>query len=294
MEKEKKSMCEFKRKNNYKQETIEKIICEKNKHNDILFIPNKDCVKGYYRGLVLFEKITDNCWNLVKRCKKEWTDDNESKILDEIGKGMPKDKERRTQQIIALNNMSFSKGRYSVCGFETTISTHDIYIENKKGGPEIDLVVVKPATKSEEGHILFVEYKCKGESMLKGNQNIENHYSDYEHILNSDKIEVIKKEMLKSYGMLCELNGKKAKEEELDEKKYKAQIAFLFVDKVMGPDGVIESQITPSQYEIAYNMLVEKGIDLEKVLYIRCDKPEKVNLDKWYPIKGSGLKLTSK
>ena len=59
---------EFRRKDDYKDEVIAWIKCLKERHEDILFIPNTDCIKGYYKGLVLYEKITDRCRNLVRRC----------------------------------------------------------------------------------------------------------------------------------------------------------------------------------------------------------------------------------
>ena len=50
-------MADFKRKDDYNDKTIKRIKDISEKHKDILFVPNKDCVKGYYNGLVVFEKI---------------------------------------------------------------------------------------------------------------------------------------------------------------------------------------------------------------------------------------------
>ena len=118
---------EFRRKDDYKDEIIAWIKCLKERHEDILFIPNTDCIKSYYKGLVLYEKITDRCKNLVRRCSGMPLDE----AIKVVGEGMPRDKERRTQQIIALNNMTFDKDRYSVCGFETTVSQKDVEISKK-------------------------------------------------------------------------------------------------------------------------------------------------------------------
>ena len=170
-----KKTFEFKRKNNYQDKVIDWIKSKRQSHNGILFIPNEGCIKGYYKGLVLFEKITDRCQNLVKRCSNM----NLDEAVSEVGCGMPRDRERRTQQIIALNNMSFDNSRYSVCGFETTVSQNDVQIPDKKGNPEMDLIVINPSKKK----MLLVEYKCKGASMLKGKQNIKCHYKDYKKYL---------------------------------------------------------------------------------------------------------------
>lgn len=273
---------EFRRKDDYKDEVIAWIKCLKERHEDILFIPNTDCIKSYYKGLVLYEKITDRCRNLVRRCSDKPLDE----AIKVVGEGMPRDKERRTQQIIALNNMTFDKDRYSVCGFETTVSQKDVEISKK---PEMDLVVINPSKKS----MLLVEYKCKGESMLNGEQNIECHYNDYKTILDSAAIKQIKKEMIKSYILLCKINDINYNEKDFNADDYKVQIAFLFVDKVLDKDGNIESIITCDDYKKAmdmFNKLPQK--DLKDVLYIRCETAEKVNLDQWENVKDSDLKKT--
>ena len=273
---------EFRRKDDYKDEVIAWIKCLKERHEDILFIPNTDCIKGYYKGLVLYEKITDRCRNLVRRCSDKPLDE----AIKVVGEGMPKDRERRTQQIIALNNMTFDKDRYSVCGFETTVSQKDVRIPKK---PEIDLVIINPSIKS----MLLVEYKCKGESMLYGEQNIECHYNDYKAILDSAVIKQIKKEMIKSYILLCKINDIKYDEKDFNADDYKVQIAFLFVDKVLDKDGNVESVITDDDYEHAMNMFNNlPQEDLKDVLYIRCETAEIVNLDQWKNVKNSDLKKT--
>lgn len=129
----------FRRKNDYKDDVIAWIKSLK-KARGYSFIPNTDCIKSYYKGLVLYEKITDRCKNLVRRCSGMPLDE----AIKVVGEGMPRDKERRTQQIIALNNMTFDKDRYSVCGFETTVSQKDVEISKK---PEMDLVVINPSKK---------------------------------------------------------------------------------------------------------------------------------------------------
>ena len=276
---------EFKRKNNYQDKVIGWIKSKLQSHNDILFIPNEECIKGYYKGLVLFEKITDRCQNLVKRCSKM----NLDEAVNEVGCGMPRDRERRTQQIIALNNMSFDNSRYSVCGFETTVSQNDVQIPGKKGNPEMDLVVINPSGKK----MLLVEYKCKGASMLKGRQNIKYHYKDYKKILDSAVISTIKSEMIKSYKLLCRIHDKRIKDEDFNPDDYEVQIAFLFVDRVLDRYGNIESEITFNDYKDAMKIFNQLPPDeLEKVLYIRCETTDEVILDNWKPVANSGLKKT--
>jgi len=278
-------IIEFKRKNNYQDEVIDWIKCKRQSHSEILFIPNENCIKGYYKGLVLFEKITDRCQNLVQRCSKMSLDE----AVNELGHGMPRDRERRTQQIIALNNMTFDNSRYSVCGFETTVSQNDVKIPGKKGNPEMDLVVINPSKKK----MLLIEYKCKGPSMLKGRQNIKCNYIDYKKILDSDAICTIKSEMLKSYKLLCRIRGKNIKDEDFNPDDYEVQIAFLFVDRVLDKYGNIESEITFDDYIDAMKIFKQLQPDeLEKVLYIRCETADEVILDNWKPIANSGLKKT--
>lgn len=277
----------FRRKDDYHDEIIKwiKNLKQNESHKDILFIPNEKCIKGYYKGLVLYEKITDRCRKLVQRCSKMQLDE----AMEKVSRGMPRDKERRTQQIIALKNMSYDNNRYSVCGFETTVSQKDVQIPDKKGNPEMDLVVINPHEKT----MLLVEYKCKGESMLNGNQDIEHHYQDYKKILDSDAICTIKSEMIKSYKLLCRIHDKKIKDEDFNPDDYEVQIAFLFVDKVLDKNGNIESEITIDNYKdamIIFNQLPSD--ELEKVLYIRCETADEVILDNWKPIANSGLKKT--
>ena len=285
-------MADFSRKDNYSDRVIKRIRDIKKNHGDILFVPNKDCIKAYYKGLVLFEKITDNCENLAKKCEDQSWDKNHDAILREIGSGMPRDKERRTQQIIALRNMSFERNKYSVCGFETTISTKDVKIPGKAGAPEIDMVILRPSDNPKERSIILVEYKCKGSSMLEGKQNIECHYRDYLAILNSDVMDNIKVEIIKSYRLLCRINGIETSDEEFDAKDYRTQIAFLFVDRVVDENGNVESYITEDDYSNAMSLFEKIGVNLNEVLYLRFKTPEEVNLNNWRAIKKSRLRLT--
>ena len=311
--------CQFKRKDNYTDALLKK--ANEYLKAGILIVPNKDCLKGYYNGLVLIDRLTDRSFNftesketisnLIRKVDDKYKptlidysdnvkhQDYDTKIsffdktkndwFDILKYGIPKDKKRRTQQVIALNNMTFDDSRYSVCGFETTVSQNDVQIPGKKGNPKIDLVVINPSKKK----MLLVEYKCKGASMLKGKQNIEINYKDYKKILDSDAICTIKAEMLKSYKLLCRIRGIKIKDEDFNPDDYEVQIAFLFVDRVHDKYCNIESEITFDDYKDAMKIFKQLPSDeLGKVLYIRCETADEVILDNWKPIANSGLKKT--
>ena len=310
-------MVKFQRKDNY----TDKILKKANEYlkAGILIVPNKDCLKGYYNGLVIIDRLTDRSFNFIeseetisnlirkvddkyKPTLIDYSDsvkhqDNDTKIsfFDKTKNDwfdilcLPRDRERRTLQIIALNNMTFDDSRYSVCGFETTVSQKDVQVPGKKGNPKIDLVVINPSKKK----MLLVEYKCKGPSMLKGRQNIKCNYIDYKKILDSDAFCTIKSEMLKSYKLLCRIRGKKIKDEDFNPDDYEVQIAFLFVDRVLDKYGNLESEITFDDYKDAMKIFKQLPSDeLEKVLYIRCETADEVILDNWKPIANSGLKKT--
>lgn len=111
---------------------------------------------------------------------------NRKDIIRLAGFGMKQVKERRSLQKIALYNMTFDDGKYSVCGWETVIPEKDALIPNRNKDSErlfktaeIDLVVVNPSKKE----MILMEYKCNGKTMLKGNQSIRNHYDDYMKVL---------------------------------------------------------------------------------------------------------------
>ena len=74
---------------------------------------------------------------------------------------------------------------------------------------------------------------------------------------------------------------------------WKYQAGFLFVDRVLDKSGNIESEITFDDYIDAMKIFKQlPPNELEKVLYIRCETAEKVNLDQWENVKDSDLKKT--
>lgn len=321
----------MKRKDDYNIGTIE-WACELIDDGEVLVIPNEDCIKAYYNGLTLvsmtdssfklFGKNDKNSANNYKEKNKDikkissmidkyievingekgslkdaaWKfyTDNKDAIKKIVNTGMPRDKERRSSQNIALQNMSFDNDKYSVCGWEATIPSNDAKIEVevfdgekrkiKLKTPEIDLVVVNPSKKE----MILVEYKCKGSTMLKGNQNIVNHCKDYMKVKNCDKIGEIRDEMLKAYNLLTCLkktDSKKIEKEDFD--KYTVKVGFLFVDKIKNENNELECEITDSEYSEAIKMLKRDCNEYyDELVYIREKEVKDVTLNNWKSISG--------
>ena len=280
---------EFIRKTDYKNEVLFEIKELWDKYDDLLIVPNDKCFKGYIKGITFIDKITESSFNLTncnsekqsdRRLNKKLFSDNYSEYTKEFLTKMPEDRERRTSQVIAIDNRKFEMGTFSVCGWETVISQNDVYIEGKNGNPEIDMVIVKPSNVPSENRIIFVEYKCCGDSMLKGNQDLGNHYRDYKALIESDAINHIKKELLKSYELMYQIkhinNGAKISLNPDDFKK--VEIGFLFVDKV-DIDGR-KAEITKQQYDEAKKKFTYVFDDKE-LLFSRAETVDKVNLNKW-------------
>lgn len=352
---------EFKRKTDYSEglkDDIRKIL---DTYNDILIMPNRSGFKGYYKGIVLLENISERCFNIVDRnpegdsdiaqnnsLSNDLCDAQNNALSDEVNANFGKDlkallrrreenitrfyaedfhekieklyaermcndRERRSSQIIALDNMSYKYDRYSVCGWETTIPLHDVYDIGKQGAPEIDMVLVNPAEKT----IMLVEYKCLGTSMLEGAQNLLNHYHDYKAVLRAKAFEHIKTEMLKAYKLMYEIKNPEETfiYEEID---WKTKIGFLFVDMVE-VDGRV-SEITEEDYQAVINREdFSEVMEDAEIMYIRARRvsntenykdgnpmadesdfnseksvTDDVDFSSWRPIRGSQLAITCK
>ena len=286
---------------NFKRE-IQKLMKE---CPEVLFMPNDKCFKAYYKGVTLVQNLTEQSFSINgyssdivgrdKASQEKRREENKKYFLnsfdilvkDYIAK-MPKDRERRTSQVISLNNMSYDPTTFSVCGWETTISTNDVKIDGKKGGPEIDIVLLNPTAK----RIIFVEYKCVGETMLKGNQNIEAHYRDYNCLIQSDAISQIKQEMIKAYKVLYDikhLDDESSFEIDMEQEHYSVEIGFLFVDQ--GTIDGREAEIIDDDYNNAVRIF-KTIIDDEKLLYIRSNSYNDLKLSEWKRTKDSNLKHT--
>lgn len=313
-------MGKFKRKNNYSNETIKEV--KELIDAGILMIPGSNEFKGYEKGLVIISKLTDSVLNIIgdeksiinyqerylskgdglyeiledlkkgPKDKKIFFNDNKEKLREIVQKGMSNDRERLTSQIISLNNMSFDDDKYSVCGWEVSFPQNYLILPKKDSTdklkkPEIDIIVVNPDRKE----MILVEYKCKGDSMIKGDQNIAQHCIDYMQILYSNNMSEIRDEMLKAYNVYRKAYGKS----EIDCKdfsSYKVKVGFLLVDEIY-VDGVLDSGISESDYEDAVELLNDSCQYLgDNIVYIRKKTIEEVDFKNWEKIRDSGLKLT--
>ncbi len=314
-------MFDFKRKKNYPESVLREANCLM--EAGLLVIPNKDCFKVYCKGLVIIEKLTKQCFNIIgkksiKSYKKNHTQegdglyelledinkqttreehkklffDNIEKFIEIVNRGMPADKERMSSQKIAINNMTFADDKFSVCGWETAIGEGDILVpkednENELKKPEIDLVVVNPSKRE----MILVEYKCNGDSMIGTSQNIAQHGIDYMQVLYSNHMSEIRNQLLNAYNVYRKMKDMPELSEDTY-KEYKVKVGFLFVDKIINDDVVI-SEITEDEYSIGMELLNENCQYLgDNVVYIRAKTLEKVNFDEWKVVRDSGLKVT--
>ena len=275
---------EFLRKFNYRDETIKKAK-DAVKGGKLLAVPQSNFIRVYCNGINMIDKITDKSFKLSDNVANGFTIKDKKDIISSFNNKMPKDKERKSSQIIALNNMSFDDDKYSVCGWECTIPSDDVKIKNSKGNnkkPEIDLVAVCPDKKE----ILLIEYKCNGKSMLKGNQNIKQHYNDYTKIIKKPEFaEHLKGELLKAYNVAKRIYTDKPVTI-YDPAEFTIKIGFLFADTVI-INGE-KSEITDKDYAKAYG---EKPFD-DKTVYIRAKNDKAIKLDGWKFISGSNFEIT--
>lgn len=278
---------EFRRKDDYSEKVLALIKELLKEHEDLLFIPNKGEIKCYYRGITVIERLTDSTIKLSKasgfsndiKGKGSWEEkaDYLTGIIKCIKKNMvnkmPRDVERKSSQRIALKNVSYKPNEYSICGWECTIPKKDINGLGKNDKtPEVDMVMICP----EKRIILYTEYKCRGSSLLKGNQNIEGHFEDYTRIVKSKHCKDFNRELLKAYNLMSYIYGGKTTIPDKDFEKYKAKVAFLFVDKVVLSE-TQRAKITESDYSKAMCMIKEKkGID--EVEYMKATSDENLKL----------------
>lgn len=310
---------DFKRKDDYTKDTIhylqtilkyEKQLKTEEKidaDNGILIMPNADCIKVYYKGKTLIDKLTNAEFklfptsydkyfkteneeliltNLRKKEKnqdkieslKEYFLQNLAVILNCIKQAHARQKEREYQSLIALNHMTFQKEKYSVCGFETAISS--MYFDNETK-PEIDLVVFSP----NENKFVLVEYKCKKDSLLKSKQDIVKHCDDYLHVLKKHKEDnafPFVKEMLKAYHLLCKIYNKPVMH--IDISKTIIDIAFLITQKPY--NDICASDYDKARQKLEHYFQVEakeKGVEkyLKNIFYLTEIEPQNVRFSHW-------------
>lgn len=251
----------FIRKDDYSDDTIKDvralIKAGKGLKKYILAIPGTDGIICYYGGLP-FVTINDSGWNkfstdyddyftnreilnkIHSNYKKFLLDSgdkykNLSDVLDAINKGQPRDHERHTQQEIACNNLSFSKDKYSICGFETAFPKK--YIPTISTKPEVDLVAFCP----DEKRMILIEFKCRY-SALDGKHGIKEHFTDYKGIVelkknNVDRYKCFINAMLKAYYLMSKLYNEKDIHQEINSDDIVVDIAFLLTGSTIRQNG---------------------------------------------------------
>lgn len=314
-------MFSFSRKNDYSEVVLKDAL--RLMEAGVLVVPNKNCIKGYSKGLVLIDKLTERSFGIIgkesinsykekhtqkgdglyealeyvsgeisREEKKNYFFDNIEKFIEIVSRGMPADKERMTSQRIAMDNMTFDEDKYSVCGWETALGEMDIRVprlddEKKYKKPEIDLVMVNP----QKREMILVEYKCKGESMVGTSQNIAQHGIDYMQILYSNHMSDIRDELLNSYNVYRKIkNMPELPKDTYNE--YKVKIGFLFVDKIY-ENGVVVSKISEDDYKKGMELLNSNCQYIaDNLVYIRARKLEEVKFDDWKVVRDSDFVVT--
>ena len=314
-------MTTFRRKDNYNDDFLKK--ANDFLEDGILIVPNKDCLKGYYNGLVLINRLAERSFNLIgdEKAINNYIDKDEIKKNDKLKNllsdyksirnnkdfvfekkitsfkknidewfeilnyGMPSDQERKTSQIIALNNMTFEDDKYSVCGWETTIGKNDSGADVK---PEIDLVLVNPSKKE----MILVEYKCQKKTMLGQKQNIYAHWKNYMQICESKNMPEIKNQLLRAFNVYRRMK-KLAPIPEGEFEEFQVKVGFLFVDRTYDNNGKLVSFITDKDYYEGMRLLRSElrsirskysESDLKETLYIRAKTTDNLILDNWKKI----------
>lgn len=298
----------FVRKREYSADTIKKVqdLCawyDKESLSDkdaptsfekmLLPIPNQDGIICYYEGKPIVQ-IGEAGWNVfgkgynqyfetetVKEIRKEKNFEIYTKYSKEIrqaiGKGLPNDKERCSEQYIANRALcDFKKDGYVICGMETSIPKHLI---DGKTKPEIDMVAIHP----EQRKILLIEYKCQYSALVTSKKNIVKHCEDYAKVLTwikQDKEHTFIREMLNAYEVMCRIYGKDCRREALKEEEFSVEIVFLVTNQPCKAKDNGKGNITARGYASARTILEETDEKIRKVAeesyYITYESPEQI------------------
>ncbi|MCR4896423.1 MAG: hypothetical protein K5891_06565 [Lachnospiraceae bacterium] len=202
-----------------------------------------------------------------------------------IREGLKRDKERKSEQVIALRHQTFLPGDYSICDMEAAIPKGDLKGTTRGEGKqaEIDLIAICPEKKS----ILLIEYKCQDkavtgglEDSLKGwnvrpknskgeetaeKKNVAAHFKDYLAALEACGNQDFVRVLIREYNYLAALrNGEPIKaadgseelpSEELQEYARNIRILFLFTNSPKV--GVRWSDnLTENSYRLARKSLI--------------------------------------
>ena len=270
---------------------------------DIVAVPGTDSLRLYFEGKQLLF-VKDGKWkkyskgydDYIKKYVKDdnlfWKKGKEKKecFLDPetlkgikagFCEGLAIDKERKSEQLIAMKYQSYKPDRYSVCDMEATIPKGDLKGTTRGEGKqaEIDLIAICPEKKS----ILLIEYKCQQPAITSGvresldkwnvdvkikdgktigeKKNIVAHFKDYLAILEGCKNERFVKELIKSYNYMAQLKKQPLinitdGSDELKEYVQNMRILFLFTNKPMeGVEG--KNNLTENLYKNARDYLIK-------------------------------------
>ncbi len=126
---------------------------------------------------------------------------------DIVRKGMPQDKERRSQHKIALHARDFVSDMF-FCDFECKIPREYL---NKEKTPEVDYIAIDLSDVSHPRPVL-VEYKRTQYAISKGTAKLEAHYSDFVKINKCPKVKTaIAEAALFSFNKLVDMGKINAK-----------------------------------------------------------------------------------
>lgn len=264
-------------------------------NDDILVIPGAEVLHIYYDGKPIgtaknsswgkypydYNKYFTNsgCMELKnlhdevvksKNKKSIYLDKNKLSLIKKgIDKGLARDKERKSQQIIALasEHQTFDENKYSICGMETTIPKEMLVGTNRRGGKqvEIDLVALCP----QKREILLIEYKCTRGTTVDGitdseriwnfdtvakkeQKNIISHCKDYLAVLEMERLEEFVIGILHAFNFMAQLNGKEmldiGNQDLVNEYVDNLRILFLLTNEPK-KDCVCEKKLVAGTYE---------------------------------------------
>lgn len=299
----------FTRKSDYKQAIADvQAFCE-SYGEGILPIPNEESIICYYQGKPIVG-INDQNWSFwgpdynkyfdperglleaKKNCRTKqqrqavYGAPHIDEIRDAIGKGLPSDKERFSEQDIAQRALcDFGKNGYVLCGMETAISSELLhnYTGNDQNRlkPEIDIVAINPTDKK----ILLIEYKCQKRTLLTNKKNIVAHAKDYLKVktwIQEDPNHEFVQGMLNSYKVMCSIYGHRF-DDTLNAKdfpKESVEIVFLLTNRPSEgrlPSTNPQNNLAKNDYQSAVNLLrADETLKADDAYYIAYACPEDI------------------
>ena len=174
---------------------------------------------------------------------------------------------------------------------EYAIPSNDLKIKlnnpsrKKNKTPKIDLVAFSP----KENKFIFIEYKCKRDSVT-GNKGVKEHLKDFKVIKgNEDFQKHLIHELFKAYLLSEKIytgkNRKQYSEEEMDNAEL--DVGFLFCDAAVDDSCNELCSITPNAYKTKYfkEFLYDCDECDKEIQYIHTLCDDRVDLNNWRTIK---------